>query len=575
MERRLTAILAADVAGYSREMESAEESTAEGLAKCQAMIAETAGRFGGRIFNTAGDSALAEFASPVNAVHCGVEIQRANRAGETEGERDARLPLRIGLHLADVIVSGENLIGDGVNLAARIQEAAEPASVLASQAIFDHVRRNSPYVFEDLGLHSLKNISEQIHLYRIAGSMPTGRFQKGHAQPHPKAAPIRQRALAVLPFEVAGGDEEQRYFAEGLSDDLIIELARFKKLFVISRSASSSYEPRTADPQAVGRELGVKHVLMGQVRRLGDRVRITVRLIDAESGKSLWADRYARPWAELFDVLEELATRIAATVVGQVEAAGIAEARRKRPDDMEAYDFLLKGLEHHRLGGVTEGNIREAVGWFERAIEADPNYGLAYAWHVCSASRLPGFDADKGFRYIQKALELDENDAEAHRIMGSYQVFMGDFELSEHHHCRAMELNPNDAYIRARSAAFYSFNHRPERALELIAEAETLDPLMPVWCLEEKGVALFNLGRYEEAIAALTALAFKTFRSRSYAAASAMALGDRERAGRFAAEALGIRPELTATLLLSRENYRLAEDSARLRDWLIEAGLPA
>jgi TolB-like protein/class 3 adenylate cyclase len=574
MERRLTAILATDVAGYSKQMEAAEELTAEELAKCQSMIAQTVGRFGGRIFNTAGDSAFAEFSSPVNAVHCGVEIQRANRAGDVASGGPSQLPLRIGVHLADVIISGDDLIGDGVNVAARIQEAAEPSSVFASQTIFEHVRRNSPYVFEDIGLHTLKNISEQIHLYKVVGNMPRNRFQTGHAVSRPSASAIRQSALAVIPFEVAGGDEEQRYFAEGLADDLIIELARFKKLFVISRSASSSYEPRTVDPQVVGRELGVKNVLIGQVRRMGDKVRISVRLIDTESGKNLWAERYARPWTELFDLLDELAARIAATVVGQVEAAGIAEARRKRPDDMEAYDYLLKGLEHHRLGGVTEGHIREAVKWFERAIEADPNYGLAYAWHVCSASRLPDFDSDQGFKYIQKAIELDENDAEAHRIMGSYQMFMGDFELSEHHHCRAMELNPNDAYIRARTAAFYTFNHQPERALELIAEAEALDPLLPVWCLEEKGVALFNHGQYEAAITALGGLAFQTFRSRSYAAACAMALGDQQRAHKFLAEALSIRSDLTISTLLGLDSYRDPDDVSRLRALLIEAGLP-
>jgi TolB-like protein len=377
----------------------------------------------------------------------------------------------------------------------------------------------------------------------------------------------------VLPFEVAGGDEEQRYFADGLTDELILELARFRKLFVSSRTASATYEPRTVDPQVVGRELGVHYVVMGQVRRLGDKVRISVRLIDAADGKNLWAERFARPWTELFDLLDELAARIAATVVGQVEAAGIAEVRRKRPEDMEAYDYLLRGLDHHRLGGVTEGHVREAVEWFERAIEADPNYGLAYAWHVCSSSRLPDFDAEKGFRYITRALELDENDAEAHRIMGSYQMSMGNFESAERHHCRAMELNPSDAYIRSRTAAFYTFNHQPARALELIAEAETLDPLLPVWCLEEKGVALFNLARHDDAIAALNGLAFQTVRSSGYAAAAAMALGDGARARRALAEARAIRPDLTASLLLRREYYRDPEDSARLRGLLVEAGL--
>ncbi len=520
MERRLAAILAADVVGYSKQMESAEESTAEALAQCQSTIAETAERLGGRIFSTAGDSALAEFSSPVNAVRCGVEIQREIHADNVTTGGPQGLPLRIGVHLADVIVSGDDLIGDGVNVAARIQAAAEPSSVFVSQSIFEQVRRNSPYTFEDLGLHSFKNISEQMRLYKVVGDMPTHRYSTGHAVSHPSAGTIRQGTLAILPFDVIGDEQEQRYFADGLTDDLIVELARFKNLFVSSQSASSSYEPKTIDPRVVGRELGVKHALMGQVRRMGDQVRISVRLIDTENGENLWTERYSRSWTELFDFLDELVARITATIVGRVEAVGIAVARRKRPEDMEAYDCLLRGLEYHRLGGVTADNIREAVKWFERAIELDPTYGLPYAWWVCSASWLPGFDNDKGLRYAKKAIELDENNSEAHRIMGAYQMMdIGDFEAAEYHHCRAMALNPSNAYIRARSAAFYTFNRQPDRALELIAEAEALDPFLPVWCLEEKGVALFNLGRYEEAISALNSLAFQTFRSRGYAAA--------------------------------------------------------
>jgi len=574
MERRLASIFAADVVGYSSQMEFAEEPTAEALAQAQLLITETAEGLGGRIFSRAGDSALAEFSSPVNAVRCGVEIQRKSRADEATAGGPPRLPLRIGVHLADVIVSGDDLIGDGVNLAARIQEAAEPYSVFVSQSIFEQVRRNSPYVFEDLGLHSLKNISEQMRLYKVVGNMKPHRYQASHTKTAQSVKTIRQGALAILPFDVIGGDEEQRYFADGLTDDLIIELSRFKSLFVSSQSAVSGYEPRTTDPRMVGKELGVRHVLLGQVRRLGGRVRVSVRLVDAVSAENLWAERYERPWDELFDLLDELVARIAATIVGRVEAAGMTEARRKLPEDMTAYDYLLRGLDHHRLGGVTTENSREAVKWFERAIEADPNYSLAYAWWVCSASWLPDFDSAKGLRYIKKAIELDENNAEAHRIMASYQVWLGNFEAAEHHVSRAMTLNPSNAYIRARSAGFYSFNHQPERALELIAEAELLDPFLPVWCVEEKGVALFNLGRYEDAIAALNGLAFQTFRSRSYAAASAMALRDRARAQEAVAEALGIVPDLTVSKLMKSEFYRDPEDTSRLRSLLAESGLP-
>lgn len=198
MERRLAAILAADVVGYSKRMEAAEERTAEELAQCQSIIAQMAGRLGGRVFNTAGDSALAEFSSPVNAVRCGVEIQREILAKGIASEGPSRLPFRIGVHLADVIVSGNDLIGDGVNVAARIQEKAEPSSVYASQSIFDQVHRNSPYVFRDLGLHVLKNISEQMRLYKVVGNMPRHRFQTGHAVAHPSGRGIRQGSRCLV-----------------------------------------------------------------------------------------------------------------------------------------------------------------------------------------------------------------------------------------------------------------------------------------------------------------------------------------------------------------------------------------
>jgi adenylate cyclase len=574
MERHLAAILAADVVEYSRQMESAEEQTAEQITQCQALMARTVDGLGGRIFNTAGDAALAEFASPVNAVRAGVDIQNKLNAQKNTADAPAPLQLRIGIHLADVIVSGDDLLGDGVNLAARIQAAAEPASVFTSQSIFEQVRRNSPYVFEDVGLHKFKNISEEMRLYKVVGNIRTHRYQASHAISHPDAQAIRPGSLAVLPFEVIGGDEEQRYFADGLTDDLIVELSRFKNLFVSSQSAISGYESKTADPRKIGRELGVKHVLFGQVRRMGDRVRVSVRLVNTVNGENLWAERYERPWTKLFDLLDELIACIAATIFGQVEAAGIAEARRKQPKDMTAYDCLLRGLEHHRLGGVTKDNPKQAVAWFERAIEADPTYGLPYAWWVCSATLLPDFDVDKGLRYTKKALELDPNNAEAHRIMGSYQMWLRNFDAAEHHICRAMSLNPSNAYIRARSAAFYTFNHQPDRALELIAEAEALDPFLPVWCLEERGVALFNLGRFKEALSALDRLPFQTFRSCGYAAACAMALGERERARNALTEALGIFPDLTVSKVLSREYYRDPDDIDRLRTLLIQAGLP-
>jgi tetratricopeptide (TPR) repeat protein len=254
--------------------------------------------------------------------------------------------------------------------------------------------------------------------------------------------------------------------------------------------------------------------------------------------------------------------------------ADMAEARRKRPEDRTAYDYLLRGLEYHRLGGVTLDNEREAVKWFDRAIAADPNYGLAYAWRVCASSWLPNPDLDEGMRYIQKAIELDENEAEAHRIMGVIQMLYRDFETAEYHHRRAMELNPSDAYIKARSAAFYTFKGEPTQALELIEAAVAQDPFLPVWCLEERGVALFALRRFEEALSALGAMPFQTFRSRCYEAASRVSTGDQTGARQAVSKALQIHPTLTASEFCQKETYQDWEQISHLRDLLLTAGLP-
>ncbi len=404
--------------------------------------------------------------------------------------------------------------------------------------------------------------------------MPTHRFLSSPSKRHASATEVREASIAVLPFEVTGGDENQQYFADGLTDDIIVELARFKKLFVSSRSASFAYGTQGIDPRQVGRELGVKHILEGQVRHLGNQVRISVRLINVQSGEHLWAERFDRPFDELFDILDELVSLIVGTIVGRVEAADMAEARRKRPEDMTAYDYLLRGLEYHRLGGVTLDNIRKAIKWFERAIAADRNYSLAYAWQVCAASWLPDFNLEKSMTTIQKAIELDENEAEAHRIMGSMQMLYRDFEAAEYHHRRAMELNPSDAYIKARSAAFYTFKGEPTQALELIEAAVAQDPFLPVWCIEERGVALFALGHFAEALSALGAMAFQTFRSRCYEAACKVSMGDQAGASKAVSKALQIHPTLTASEFRRKETYQDREQISHLHDLLLAAGLP-
>lgn len=572
MKRKMAALMIGDVVGYSAMMERAEEQTAERLASCQALISEKVNLLDGRVFKTAGDAALAEFPSAVNAVRSAFEIRTA-LAGAQDAASDP-LRMRFGLHIADVMVQGEDLIGDGVNLAARIQAAAEPDSIYVSGALFGHVRRNSAFIFDDVGERLLKNITEPVHLYRLRGEMGAHRLQAA-----PTLLPVtderRPSSIAVLPFRVSADDEAQRYLAEGLAEELIVELGRFRRLSVSSRSASFTIADSHPDPVRVGQVLAVQYVLEGQVRKFRERVTISLTLSETDHGAVVWSDRIQQDFEQVLSLVDEIAARIAATVSGRMEDASMVAARRKSPQNMTAFDCLLRGLDNHRLGGVTDENAREAVRWFTKSIEADPNYGAAYAWRVCAASWLSDFDHEKGWHDVHRALELDPCDAEANRIAGVLHLMKGNYDEALAHNCKAIELNPTDAYIKARCAAIFTFVGEGERSLRLLDEAEMLDPFLPVWCVEERGVALFALGRYHDALASLGNLTFQTNRSRLYRAAAFIKLDRADEAHRMAREALGGKPDLTASGFARGERYRDAERVRELERLLVEAGLPA
>jgi adenylate cyclase len=569
MERRLAAIMVTDIVGYSSLMEDAEEHTAGRAADCQALIREKVSPLGGRIFNTAGDACLAEFNSAINALRSATEIRNA-LASSSDGNP---LKLRFGLHLADVMVRGDDLVGDGVNVATRIQQEAEPDSICVSGVFFDNIRRNSPFIFEDLGSRRLKNLSEPIRIYRLREEIARHRLQ---AAPNRTQAAGEKRpcSVAVLPLRVMGGDEDQRFLAEGLTDELIVELARFRRLFVSSRSASFAIADTNPDPVKVGNTLGVRYVLEGQVRKIGDQVRINLTLTETDGGLVVWSDKVARPFAELLDLLDTTAAKIAATVFGRMEDASMITARRKQPENMSAFECLLRGIDHHRLGGVLEEHSREAVKWFTRAIELDRNYAAAYAWRVCAASDLPEFSFPESEPDIRRALELDPCDAEANRIASFFELLKNDFDQAAMLMRRAMDLNPSDAYIKARCAAICTFMGEGETSLRLLDEAEALDPLLPVWCIEERGIAYYALGRYEKALEALGRLVFQTFRSRLYRAAALMALGCPEDAGKLVKEAVASKPNFTVSRFLFQERFRDPLLCRQLRRRLEDAGLP-
>ena len=582
MERRLAALMAGDVVGYSAQMGVSEADTLARLARVREVVRNRVEEKAGRIFSQAGDGFLAEFPSPVSAVRAGFDIQRD--LASLRRHDGGVLELRIGVHLADVVVDGDDLLGDGVNIAARVEGQAAPGSVALTQAVFDQVKRIAQLTFEEIGEVALKNISEPVRLYRVVDEIENHSYITGTL-----AAPEAERpdgpeaqdsnSIAVLPFANMSNDPEQDYLADGMCEDLITGLAKFKDLFVVSRNASFAYRDRNADPRAVGRELGVTYCLEGSVRKLGSRIRITGQLISTRNGEHVWADRHDCSLDDLFDVQDEIVGSIVSTVVGRMELDAAASARRKKPKDMAAYDCLMRGLEHHRLGGVTQTHAEQAVAWFDRALEKDPEYGRAHAWRACSLATLWEWTSDqKHFNGClaasKRGIELDDNDAECHRIAGSICLSMREFDRAAYHFQRALELNPNHAYIVGRTGELHVFLGEGEKALELQRRAKKLDPFLPEYCRELEAVANYVLERYQETTAVVAQLPRLTRRAAAYNVAATLHLGDSEKIARAVEALLRIDPAFAIDKFLAGEFYRDAVYKDRLVGDLAQAGLP-
>lgn len=571
MERKLATILVADIVGSTSAMEADEEGAIARCNLCLETVSQKLADRYGRVFAAAGDAILAEFSSPVNALRAAIDARSAV----------SRLPgftakdLRMGVHLADVVVQGEDLRGDGVNLAARIQAGAEPGAIDISGAVFDQIKRNSPCVFDELGERSFKGISEPQSIYRVRSLSDRARFQSAPTDAAPERAVTQPCSIIVLPFATASSaDEDQAFLADGLTDDLTLELSRMKSLFVLSSSAAASND--FSDPVEIGRKLGVEFVLSGSVRKLGSWIRFNVKLTETGSGNIIWSDRVQDEFDNVFNMMDDIASRTTATVTGRVEHQAMQQARLKRPENMSAYECYLRAVDKHRMSGITDAYAREAVEWFNRAIELDPGFGRSYAMRVCSASYFPDFDIVAAEKDVQKALDIDPTDPEAHRIMGVIKIKLrNDYDASRYHHERAVQMAPNDAYILGRCAAFYIFVNEAEKALELLQRAADLDPFLPVWVLEETCVAHYVLNHFEEVLRCARALPHQTRRTHIYQAAALLALGRADEARAEIEVALTAAPELTTDYIITQE---LFEDRRRVADLVAQArqcGLPS
>lgn len=562
--------MVADFVGSTSAMEADEEETVARVVGCLEAVTGTIVGHEGRVFSTAGDAVLAEFASPVSALRASVEARNAIASVPGATARD----MRFGLHLADVVVVGDDLLGDGVNVAARLQAAADAGAIDLTEAVHEHVRRVSPWRFEQIGERNFKGISEPIRVYRVGAAVNRHRFQAAPTREILPSASVKPNSVAVAPFSSQGAaDQDQLFLAEGLTDDLTLELGRLKGLFVSSRSASTVLTTR--DPVEIGRMLGVHYVVTGSVRKLGAQVRVNISLAETVQGRIVWSDRIQRPFGEILDLVDEITGHIAATVAGRIEQAELTAARLKRPENMSAYEYYLMGLEHHRLIGVADFHIGEAMRWFEKSMKADASFARPVAMYVCAWAALPTFDLDVAEKQMAHALELDPTDPESNRIMGSIKTMRGDFTASRHHHERALELAPNDAYVVGRCSAFYIWVGEPERALRLLDRAEALDPFLPVWIAEERVAALYVRGRYDEMFSVARALPFQTRRTLIFRMAARMARGERSRAGELALQALALDPHLSVEYIRAQEFFEDRAIVDELAKRALAAGLPA
>ncbi len=579
MERKLIAIMSVDVAGYSRLMNEDEVGTLATLnSHMNELVEPCVERHHGRIVKLMGDGALIEFPSVVGAVQCAHEVQTGIAERNVDQPHERRIEFRIGVNLGDVIVEGDDIFGDGVNVAARLEGLAEPGGICISGAAAEQVRKKLDLAFHFDGEHRLKNIAEPVPVYRVSTESPAAQTQGKEHRPELPEKP----SIAVLPFDNLSGDVEQEYFSDGITEDIITELSRFRNLFVIARNSTFAYKGKPVNIQQVGRELGVQYVLEGSVRKSGDRIRVTAQLIDAGTEHHIRAERYDRRLEDVFAVQDELTETIVATLEGQVEVAARVRAERKYPENLKAYDFMLRGRAI--IAHTAKDNLR-AREMYQRAAELAPDSarawtGLALTHMLDFTSRWsdsPKKSLEEAFTLATKAVALDESDSDTHRVLGSILVYRNELEQARAHLERALQLNPNHATPHCTLGGIYIYLGQPREALETIEAAIRLNPHHPSWYLWHLAFALLMSEKYESAIATLrNALArYQDFVTpRRHLAVCFMRLDQPEKARAEVREILKLDPGYSLKRLAERLPFQEPAQRDAYLDDLRRAGVP-
>ena len=571
----MAAILAADVVGYARLMGRDEEGTLATLKALRVgLIDPKIAEHRGRIVKTTGDGLLVEFASVVDAVRCAVETQRgmAQRNAATPAER--RIELRIGINLGDIIGDGGDIFGDGVNIAARLEALAEPGGICASRAVRDQVRDKLALAFEDLGEQSLKNIARRIRVYRVRAAAA-----EGTAEPSPQGGVARlalpdKPSIAVLPFANMSSDPEQEFFADGIAEDIITALSRYPSLFVIARNSSFSFRDRAADAKEIGRALGVRYVLEGSLRKSGNRVRITAQLVEAESGKHVFAERYDRDLADMFAVQDEITQAATTALTPAIADAEQQRAMRRPPESLDAWAAYQRGLWH--LGKANAEDDARAETLFQHATELDPMFAGGYIGLASVRSRRKGTQSEEE-ALARRAVDLDGRDADAHARLALALNARGDHEGARAHAEEALALCPNLAAGHGALGVVLAYAGEPKEGLRALETCIRLDPRAPslVNRLNQLALAHYFCRDYEAAAAAAERAirAFPDFPSPyRWLAAALGQLGRRAEAKEALVKAIAISSAEFDFQVRGRPPWFRPQDHAHMLEGLKKAG---
>ncbi len=582
MERRLAAIMATDVVGYSRLIRADEEGTIAALKALRAdLIDPKLTEHNGRIVKLMGDGMLAEFASVVDAVRTAVETQAAVAEHNAGLPEDKRIEFRVGVNLGDVVIDGDDIYGDGVNLAARLEGLAEPGGICVSDKVYEEVRDRTEFAFEDLGEKKVKNIDRPVQVWRWAGdpnAATGGNTSAGQGLSLPD-----KPSIAVLPFTNMSGDPEQEFLADGLAEDIITALSKISEMFVIARNSTFAYKGKSPDIRQVAEELGVRSVLEGSIRRAGNRVRITAQLIDAESGSHLWAERYDRQVVDIFDLQDEITQEIVTALEVKMTKGEQIRVRRRQTNNLDAWDAYVRALSHLIRFTREDNAMAQELG--TRAANLDPDFAAAHTllafthqadarlgWAQSSAEAL-----ELGVNAALRALAIDENDADAHAMLGTLRAMQHRYDEGLEAGRRAIKLAPSAADHYVWSAVTLNLVGRAEEAVNLIEKAMRLSPFYPDYYLGIIAQSYRLLGRFDDAIAAdkerlarNPGNAFSDFRL----AAVYSELGREEDAKFHVQEALRKNPHFSLELVRQTDPYADEGEMEHYLELLRKAGVP-